>query len=98
MRNESSRAIKAKLQSSNSYKHIDFNTSQSNFQSKSEEVNQIIKVDFAHIDNSYSNISMNKITNNIDSRTDVTPVEKDIYYDKVVYYDGGDVKGYGYDK
>lgn len=98
MRHESSRAIKAKLQSSNSYKHIDFNTSQNNFQSKANDINQTIKVDFVHIDNSYSNISMNKTVNNIDSRTEVEPVERDIYYDKVVYYDGGDVKGYGYDE
>ena len=23
--------------------------------------------------------------------------DKDIYYDEIVYYDGGDVEGYGYD-
>ena len=23
--------------------------------------------------------------------------DKDIYYDEIIYYDGGDVEGYGYD-
>ena len=97
MNSESNRAIKTKLQSSNSFKHINFNTSQNNFQSKIDNLNQAIKVEFTNIDNSYSNISMNKIDNAIDSKTEVEPVERDIYYDKVIFYDGGDVKGYCYD-
>lgn len=27
-----------------------------------------------------------------------TPTEQDIYYDEVIYYDGGNVEGYGDDK
>ena len=30
-------------------------------------------------------------------KAEVTPVEQDIYYDEVIYYDGGNVKGYGDD-
>lgn len=28
-------------------------------------------------------------------KAEVTPVEQDIYYDEVVYYDGGNIEGYG---
>jgi hypothetical protein len=31
-------------------------------------------------------------------KTEVNPTDKDIYYDEIIYYDGGDVEGYGDDK
>lgn len=94
--NKSSDFVKLKMKKTNMNKNIDLNTSNNDFNLQTQIIDQTIKVGFMSIDNSYSNISMNKSKNNIDSKTEVTPIEKDIYYDEVIYYDGGDVKGYGY--
>ena len=97
MANNSNSFIKMKLQNlKNSYAKMDFNTSNNNFFSTmNNDGNSNIKINFMNNNNSYSNIVMNKVSNNIDSKTEITPVEKDIYYDEIIYYDGGDVQGYG---
>lgn len=94
--NKSSDFVKLKMKKTNMNKNVNLNTSNNDFNLQTQIIDQTIKVGFMSIDNSYSNISMNKSKNNIDSKTEVTPIEKDIYYDEVIYYDGGDVKGYGY--
>ena len=53
------------------------------------------KVKFNSSSNSFSNIKFNQIQNTFKPKAEVTPVEQDIYYDEIIYYDGGDVYGYG---
>lgn len=53
------------------------------------------KVKFNSSTNSFSKIGFNRTQNTFKSKAEVTPVEQDIYYDEIIYYDGGDVHGYG---
>ena len=53
------------------------------------------KVQFNSSNNSYSKVQFNRTSNNFKPKAEVTPTEEDIYYDEIVYYDGGDVYGYG---
>lgn len=55
------------------------------------------KVQFNTSGNTYSKIKFNRTTNNFKPKAEVTPTEQDIYYDEIIYYDGGDVHGYGDD-
>lgn len=54
-----------------------------------------IRVKFSSSTNTYSKINFNKSQNNFKPKSEITPTEEDIYYDEVIYYDGGDVRGYG---
>lgn len=60
--------------------------------------NSQLKPQFTDSDSMYSNTHFNTSQNTFIPKAEVTPVEKDIYYDEVIYYDGGNVEGYGYDK
>lgn len=53
------------------------------------------KVKFNSSINSFSKIRFNKTQNTFKPKAEVTPIEQDIYYDETIYYDGGDVYGYG---
>ena len=53
------------------------------------------KVQFNTSNNTYSKLKFNRTSNNFKPKAEVTPVEQDIYYDEIIYYDGGDVYGYG---
>ena len=53
------------------------------------------KVKFNSSTNSFSKIAFNRTQNTFKPKAEVTPVEQDIYYDEIIYYDGGDVHGYG---
>ena len=53
------------------------------------------KVQFNNSINVYSKLKFNRTSNNFKPKAEVTPTEEDIYYDEVIYYDGGDVHGYG---
>lgn len=53
------------------------------------------KVQFNSSKNVYSKLKFNRTSNNFEPKAEVTPTEQDIYYDEVIYYDGGDVNGYG---
>ena len=53
------------------------------------------RVKFNSSTNTYSKVKFNKSQNNFKPKSEITPTEQDIYYDEVIYYDGGDVKGYG---
>ena len=74
---------------------ISFDTSQNNFQVTPTDINRTIKVNLISPGNIYSDINMSKTSNDFGSRMETMNNEKDIYYNEVVYYDGGDVKGYG---
>lgn len=53
---------------------------------------------FTSSNNAYSNIKFGKSANTFKPKTAITPTQQDIYYDEVIYYDGGNVEGYGDDK
>ena len=53
------------------------------------------KVKFNSSTNSFSKIGFNRTQNTFKPKAEVTAVEEDIYYDEIIYYDGGDVHGYG---
>ena len=53
------------------------------------------QVQFNSSNNIYSKLKINRTSNNFKPKAEVTPTEEDIYYDEVIYYDGGDVHGYG---
>lgn len=53
------------------------------------------KVKFNSSTNFFSKIGFNRTQNTFKPKAEVTPVEQDIYYDEIIYYDGGDVHGYG---
>ena len=62
---------------------------------KKDQSSKGMRVKFNTSTNTYSKIKFNKTNNTFKPKAEVTPVEEDIYYDEIVYYDGGDVRGYG---
>ena len=60
-----------------------------------DNANRSFKVKFNTSNNSFSKTKFNKTQNTFKPKAEVTPVEQDIYYDEIIYYDGGDVHGYG---
>ena len=60
-----------------------------------DSTDRSFKVKFNTSNNSFSKLKFNKTQNTFKPKAEVTPVEEDIYYDEIVYYDGGDVYGYG---
>lgn len=99
MKSESNRMIKTKLKSSVLKVDLGFNSSQNNLNmTTNSKIDRTIKMDFNNSNNLYSGINMSKSDNDIGSRIEVTPSREDIYYDEIIYYDGGDVDGYGYDE
>ena len=99
MKSESNRMIKTKLKSSVLKVDLGFNSSQNNLNmTTNSKIDRTIKMDFNNSNNLYSGINMSKSNNDIGSRIEVTPSREDIYYDEIIYYDGGDVDGYGYDE
>ena len=60
-----------------------------------DNANRSFKVQFNSSGNVYSKLKFNRTSNNFKPKAEVTPTEEDIYYDEVIYYDGGDVHGYG---
>ena len=63
-----------------------------------DNLNRGFKVQFNSSENFYGKLKFNQTKNTFKPKAEVTPVEEDIYYDEVIYYDGGNVEGYGYDK
>ena len=93
----SKNAIKVKMQKTQSRFNTKMNTSQNNFTTTSTDINKTIKVKFNSTNSSYSNIGFHKTSNDFAPDTHIKPTDEDIYYDEVIYYDGGDVYGYGDD-
>ena len=58
-------------------------------------IDRSFKVKFNSSNNIYSKLQFSRTSNNFKPKAEVTPIEQDIYYDEVIYYDGGDVYGYG---
>ena len=58
-------------------------------------VDRSFKMQFNTSSNIYSNLKFSRTSNSFKPKAEVTPAEQDIYYDEVIYYDGGDVHGYG---
>jgi hypothetical protein len=54
-----------------------------------------MKIKFSTQNQRYDNLHFSKTTSNFDMSTNVRPTDEDIYYDEIVYYDGGGVEGYG---
>lgn len=52
------------------------------------------KIQFNSSNNSYSKIKFNKTENHFQPKAEITPTEEDIYYDEIIYYDGGGVEGW----
>lgn len=42
------------------------------------------------------NTSETILSDKIETKTDINNQPTDIYYDEIIFYDGGDVNGYGY--
>ena len=58
--------------------------------------NKTFSVQFNSSNNAFSGIGFNKVSNSFSPSTGIKPTSEDIYYDEVIFYDGGDVEGYGY--
>ncbi len=59
------------------------------------ETDNTFKLKFSSAKSEFSNLKFSKTSNNIGVDTHMRPTDEDIYYDEVVYYDGGGVEGYG---
>ena len=59
---------------------------------------KVFKVKFNSSKSSYTDLKFNKTQSYFKPKSEITPTEEDIYYDEVIYYDGGNVEGYGYEK
>ena len=55
------------------------------------------KVQFGSSNNTYGKLKFNRTANTFKPKAEITPTEQNIYYDEIIYYDGGDVYGYGDD-
>ena len=97
MLNSSKSSIKVKMQKNQSHFNTKINTSQNNFATASMDINKTMKVKFSSTETAYSNIGFHKTSNDFSPDTHIKPTDEDIYYDEVIYYDGGDVYGYGDD-
>ena len=53
------------------------------------------KVQFNSSTNNYGKLKFNKTSNTFKPKAEITPTDQEIYYDEIIYYDGGDVHGYG---
>ena len=62
---------------------------------KENSADRSFKIKFNSSGNNYAKINFNRTENTFKPKSEITPTEKDIYYDEIVYYDGGDVYGYG---
>jgi len=52
------------------------------------------KIQFNTSNNTYSKIKFVKSENHFKPKAEVTPKEEDVYYDEIIYYDGGGVDGW----
>lgn len=64
-------------------------------QQTSMEAGNTFKLKFSSGQSIFTNIKFNKTSNNMDIDAHVRPTDEDIYYDEIIYYDGGGVEGYG---
>lgn len=85
--------------SNNSYGNLKFTKTSNNFSSKtklvSSQTDKQFEVHFSSSDNNFSSkTNLNNTSNTFKPKAEVTPTEEDIYYDEIIYYDGGGVDGW----
>ena len=85
--------------SNNSYGNLKFTKTSNNFSSKtklvSSQTDKQFEVHFSSSDNNFkSKANLNDTSNTFKPKAEVTPTEEDIYYDEIIYYDGGGVDGW----
>lgn len=59
------------------------------------ETDNRFKLKFSSAKSEFSNLKFNKTSNDFGINTNVHSTDEDVYYDEIVYYDGGGVEGYG---
>ena len=74
---------------------INLRSNTSFFNSPLKKTNNSIKAK-ANFNSGSIKTSTTTISNKIETKTDINNQPTDIYYDEVIFYDGGDVDGYGY--
>ena len=94
------RSFKVQFNGSNNlYGNLKFTKTSNNFSSKtklvSSQTDKQFEVHFNSSNNSFSSkINLNNTSNTFKPKAEVTPTEEDIYYDEIIYYDGGGVDGW----
>ncbi len=54
------------------------------------------KIKFSSLDSEPMKLKLNKTSSTLDIKTDTSSApSEDVYYDEIIYYDGGGVNGYG---
>ncbi len=53
------------------------------------------KIKFSAQESRFDKLHFNKTSSDIGINSNVRPTDEDIYYDEIIYYDGGGVEGYG---
>ena len=53
------------------------------------------KVSFSSSQSTFDHLHFNKTSSNLNIHSNIGPTDEDIYYDEIIYYDGGGVEGYG---
>ena len=54
------------------------------------------KIKFSSLDSEPMKLKLNKTSSTLDIKTDASSApSEDVYYDEIIYYDGGGVNGYG---
>lgn len=85
--NDINRSFEIQFNTSNNiYSQIKFNKIENEFQSKVEGISKE--------DDMYTKIQFNQTENHFQPKAEITPTEENIYYDEIVYYDGGGVEGW----
>ena len=59
-----------------------------------DSTDRSFKIQFNSSNNSYPKVKFNKTENYFSPKAEITPTEEDIYYDEIIYYDGGGVEGW----
>ena len=59
------------------------------------QTDNTFKLKFSSQKSEFSNLKFSKTSNDFGINSNVRPTDEDIYYDEIVYYDGGGVEGYG---
>lgn len=85
--------------SNNSYGNLKFTKTSNDFNSKtklvSSQTDKNFEVRFNTSNNSLnSKANFSDTSNTFKPKAEVTPTEEDIYYDEIIYYDGGGVDGW----
>lgn len=74
---------------------INLKSNTSSFHSSLKKTNNSVKTK-ANFNSGSITTSTTTLSDKIEAKTDINNQPTDIYYDEVIFYDGGDVDGYGY--